>query len=80
MLRGVPLSVETGLVGLVVAVVGAVISLVVSGQPLTLPVIISAVIAAALNFFTSSQRQREVPPTVPSPGPSNPPTTDQPLW
>ena len=61
MLKGLPVSLETGLVGLVVAVIGSVISLMMSGQALTWPVIVSAVIAAALNFFTSSQRQAEVP-------------------
>lgn len=75
MLSGLPIGLETGLVGLVVAVIGAVVSLYMSGQPITWPVIVSAVVAAALNYFTSSQRQQESPPSVPSnPGnQTNPP-------
>jgi hypothetical protein len=73
MLSGLPVSLESGLVGLVVAIVGAVISLVMSGQPLTWPVIVSAVIATILNYFTSSQRQLETPPNTSSPAPSAPP-------
>lgn len=80
MLRGVPLSLETGLVGLVVAVIGSVISLVVSGQPLTWPVIVSAVIAALLNYFTSSQRRQETPPGVPSPSNPSTPTPGGQSW
>lgn len=87
MLQGLPLSLETGLVGLVVAVIGSVISLVVSGQALTWPVIVSAVIAAGMNYFTSSQRPAEVPgqpsqpntPQTPS-GPTTPQTPSGQSW
>ena len=74
MLSGVPVALETGLVGLVVAVIGAVISAVMSGQPFTWPVILSAVVAAILNYFTSSQRLQQTPPSPSSaPNTSNPP-------
>lgn len=65
MLKGVPVALETGIVGLVVAAIGAVISAVMSGQPFTWPVILSAVVAAVLNYFTSSQRLQQTP-TMPS--------------
>ncbi len=68
-MRGIPVSVETGIVGLVVAVIGSVVSMFLSGQPLTWPVIVSAIVAAGLNYFTSAGRSAGNPgiPTSPEP-------------
>ena len=77
MLKGIPVGIETIVVGLVVAVIGAVVSLFMSGQPLTWPVIVSAVVAAGLNYFTSSSRsgQGGFKPNPSGPSDPNPPTS-----
>ncbi len=77
MIKGIPISVETGIVGLVVAVIGSVVSMFLSGQPLTWPVIVSAIVAAALNYFTSSQRAGRNPGIPSNP---EPPSTGGQSW
>ncbi len=77
MIRSIPVSVETGIVGLVVAVIGSLVSMFLSGQPLTWPVIVSAFVAAALNFFTSSQRSGGNPGLPSNP---EPPSTGNQSW
>lgn len=79
MIKGLPIGIETGIVGLVVAVVGSIISLFMSGQPITWPVIVSAIVAAGLNYFTSSARSGAsgggLTPTTPNrPSDPNPPS------
>lgn len=82
MLKGIPVGLETGIVGLVVAVIGAIVSQVMSGQPFTWPVIVSAIVAAALNYFTSSARSGQGGSLNPTPsGPSDPkPPTNGASW
>lgn len=78
MLRGLPVGLETVIVGVVVAVIGAVVSLFMSGQPITWPVIVSAVVAAALNYFTSSSRSGQggfTPGNPSAPSDPKPPTS-----
>ncbi len=82
-MSNLPVSLESGLVGLVVAVIGSVVSLAMSGQPLTWPVIVSAVIAAGLNYFTSSARSGSSgyspSPSAPS-SPAAPPSDGGQSW
>ncbi|MBN9393497.1 MAG: hypothetical protein J0I20_36030 [Chloroflexi bacterium] len=78
MIKGIPVGIETIGVGLVVAVIGAVVSLFMSGQPITWPVIVSAVVAAGLNYFTSSARSGQggfTPGTPSTPSDPKPPTS-----
>ena len=76
MLNSLPIGLETVVVGLVVAVIGAVVSLFMSGQPVTWPVIVSAVVAAGLNYFTSSARagQGNISSNPTAPSDPRPPT------
>ena len=82
MLKGLPVGFETIIVGVVVAVIGAVVSQVMSGQPFTWPVIVSAVVAAVLNYFTSSARSSQGGSFTPTPSaPSDPkPPTNGTSW
>jgi hypothetical protein len=82
MLSGIPVGIETIGVGLVVAIIGAVVSLFMSGQPITWRVIVSAVVAAALNYFTSSARSGQGGVTPTPSGPSDPklPPTNGTSW
>ena len=81
MFKGLPIGISSLVVGLVVAVIGAVVSLFMSGQPITWPVIVSAIVAAGLSYFTGSRSgQSGLSPSSPT-APTDPkPPTNGTSW